>query len=59
MEILYPVAPHLWGEDQAQAETRLAIIEKLANFEGLTLHAILRFLHHLKTEESGEGQQRL
>ncbi|RWL75148.1 MAG: XRE family transcriptional regulator [Mesorhizobium sp.] len=55
VEILYPVAPHLWGEDQAEAETRMAIVEKLANFDGLTLQAILSFLHHLKTKETDEG----
>lgn len=55
VEILYPVAPHLWGEDQAEAETRMAIIEKLGNFDGPTLQAILSFLHHLKTKEIDEG----
>ncbi|RWO04334.1 MAG: XRE family transcriptional regulator [Mesorhizobium sp.] len=55
VEILYPVAPHLWGEDQAEAETRMAIVEKLANFDGPTLQAILSFLHHLKTKEPDEG----
>jgi hypothetical protein len=55
VEILYPVAPHLWGEGQAEAETRLAIIEKLANFDGPTLQAILSFLHHLKTKETDES----
>lgn len=55
VEILYPVAPHLWGEDQAEAETRMAIVEKLANFDGLTLQAILSFLHHLKTKETDDG----
>lgn len=54
VEILYPVAPHLWGEDQAEAETRMAIVEKLASFDGLTLQAILSFLHHLKTKEIDE-----
>ncbi|WP_206533468.1 hypothetical protein [Mesorhizobium sp. M5C.F.Cr.IN.023.01.1.1] len=54
-EILFTVAPHLWGEDQVEAETRMAIVEKLANFDGLTLQAILRFLHHLKTKETDEG----
>ncbi|RWB39707.1 MAG: XRE family transcriptional regulator [Mesorhizobium sp.] len=37
VEILYPVAPHLWGEDQAEAETCMASVEKLANFDGLML----------------------
>lgn len=55
VEILYPDAPHLWGEDQAEAETRMAIVEKLGNFDGLTLQAILSFLHHLKTKETDEG----
>ena len=54
MEILYPVAPHLWGEDQPEAETCMAIIEKLGNFDGPTLQAILSFLHHLKTKETDE-----
>lgn len=55
VEILYPVAPHLWGEDQAEAEIRMAIVEKLASFDGPTLQAILSFLHHLKTKETDEG----
>ncbi|MER9899314.1 hypothetical protein [Mesorhizobium sp. M0130] len=36
VEILYPVVLHLCGEDQAEAETPMAIVEKLANFDGLT-----------------------
>ncbi|WP_189523717.1 MULTISPECIES: hypothetical protein [unclassified Mesorhizobium] len=32
----------------------MAIVEKLANFDGLTLLAILSFLHHLKTKEIDE-----
>ncbi|RUV71480.1 XRE family transcriptional regulator [Mesorhizobium sp. M5C.F.Ca.IN.020.14.1.1] len=55
VEILYPVTPHLWGEDLAEAETRMVIVEKLAKFDGLTLQAILSFLHHLKTKETDKG----
>ena len=54
-EILFPVAPHLWGEDQVEAEARMAITEKLAKFDGPTLRAILSFLHHLKTKQNDEG----
>lgn len=50
LEILYPVAPHLWGRDLPEAETRKATIEKLDEFDGLTLNAILAFLRHLKTK---------
>ncbi|RWJ83050.1 MAG: XRE family transcriptional regulator [Mesorhizobium sp.] len=50
LEILYPVAPHFWGQDLAEAETRKAIIEKLDEFDGLTLNVILAFLRHLKTK---------
>ncbi|WP_287118798.1 hypothetical protein [Mesorhizobium sp.] len=33
----------------------MAIVEKLANFDGLTLQANLGFLLHLKTKETDEG----
>lgn len=35
----------------------MAIIEKLANFDWLTLQAILGFLHHLKTKEADESSK--
>lgn len=54
VEILYPVAPHLWGEDRAEAQICMAIVEKLANLDGLTPQANLGFLLHLKTKESDE-----
>lgn len=50
LKILYPVAPHLWGQDLPEAETRKAIIEKLDEFDSLTRNTILAFLRHLETK---------
>ncbi|RWM10926.1 MAG: hypothetical protein EOR73_32480 [Mesorhizobium sp.] len=33
----------------------MAILEKLANFDGPTLQALLSYPHHLKTKETDEG----
>ncbi|WP_064697147.1 helix-turn-helix domain-containing protein [Rhizobium aegyptiacum] len=58
VEILYPVAPHLWGEAESEAEVRKSIIDKLELFDGPTLTAILGFLQHLqiKPMENGHDQ---
>ncbi|RWQ31354.1 MAG: XRE family transcriptional regulator [Mesorhizobium sp.] len=58
LEILFPAAPHLWGDNQAEAEQRNAIIERLEDFDELTLTAINDFLQHLKTKDCDRGSAR-
>ncbi|RWP56542.1 helix-turn-helix transcriptional regulator [Mesorhizobium sp.] len=57
VEILYPVAPHLWGEELVEAEARKSIIDKLELFDGPTLTAILDFLQHLQTKPNRTGSE--
>lgn len=57
VEILYPVAPHLWGEELGEAEARKSIMDKLELFDGPTLTAILDFLQHVQTKPNGTGSE--
>lgn len=58
LEILYPARRIFWGRDLPEAKTRKAIIEKLGEFDGLTLNAILAFLRHLKTKPATSHSNR-
>lgn len=55
VEILYPVAPHLWGEVEDEAELRKSIIDDLELFDRPSLTAILGFLQHLQIKQIKNG----
>ncbi|ABS17287.1 helix-turn-helix transcriptional regulator (plasmid) [Brucella anthropi] len=60
MELLYPVAPHLFGETAQEAEMTKSIYDKLRTLDALTLAAISNFIQHLKTKPDsidGSGSQ--
>jgi len=50
IELLYPVAPHLFGETVREAEMTKSIFDKLRTLDAPTLAAISNFIQHLKTK---------
>ncbi|MFK0642927.1 helix-turn-helix transcriptional regulator [Ochrobactrum sp. BD22] len=50
IELLYPVAPHLFGDTAHEAEMTKSIFDKLRTLDAPTLAAISNFIQHLKTK---------
>lgn len=51
LNMLYPVAPYLFGETQPEAELKKSIMDKLHELDEPTLVAIVNFIQHLKTKK--------
>ncbi len=52
MDLIYPVASHLFGETAHEAEMTKSIFDKLRSLDALTLLAISSFTQHLETKRT-------
>lgn len=50
IEVLHPIAPHLWGGNWETASALSAIIEQLVHMDSSTLDIVRNLLRHLQPE---------
>lgn len=55
-EIIFAVAPHLYGASQDEAETRYAALSMLRRLDADTLKIVTRLLHQIRPSHPENGQ---